>query len=223
MKACWLNKSNNKKLIVFFAGWSFDEKPFKHLECKDFDVLFVYDYNDFEVPQEFSQFGQYEQKYLLAWSMGVFAACRLKDMFETFDVKIAINGTVTPVDNEFGIPIRSFELTLKHAQIGLRGKFYQNIFNSETELEKYLETPVERTLENRVSELARLYELVKTETSLDGQFYDCAVVSEFDKIIPPSNQVNSHKKFGVSVKNLQFGHSPFYNFKGWDEIITICR
>ncbi len=29
MKSFWLNKQNNKNLIVFFAGWSFDEKPQK--------------------------------------------------------------------------------------------------------------------------------------------------------------------------------------------------
>ena len=46
MKCCQLNKQNNKNLIVFFAGWSFDEKPFGNLVCDGFDILFIYDYNE---------------------------------------------------------------------------------------------------------------------------------------------------------------------------------
>lgn len=74
MQYHWLNKENNDKLIIFFAGWSFDYKPFEFLECNDYDVLFVYDYNEisgFELPK-------YKEKFLITWSMGVFAAYLLK-------------------------------------------------------------------------------------------------------------------------------------------------
>lgn len=74
---------------------------------------------------------------------------------------MVINGTVTPVDNEFGIPVKMFELTLKHAQIGLRGKFYQNVFKTEEEYNLYTQRPVKRSIENRVSELECLYNLIK--------------------------------------------------------------
>ena len=60
MKSCWLNNQNNENLIVFFAGWSFDEKPFKFLQCNDFDVLFVYDYNDFKLPEELKNIKNYK-------------------------------------------------------------------------------------------------------------------------------------------------------------------
>ena len=43
MKCCWLNKQSNENLIVFFAGWSFDENPFQNLLTQNYDVLFVYD------------------------------------------------------------------------------------------------------------------------------------------------------------------------------------
>ena len=38
MQLHWLNKQNNDKLIIFFAGWSFDYKPFEFLDCEVFDV-----------------------------------------------------------------------------------------------------------------------------------------------------------------------------------------
>lgn len=221
MKACWLNKANNKNLIVFFSGWSFDENPFKFLDCGGGDVIFIYDYNDLTFPE--IQFDLYENKTLIAWSMGVFAAYKLRDLFKDFDLKIAINGTITPVDNEFGIPVKTFELTLKHAQKGLEGKFYKNVFKTDEEFAKYMENPVKRSIANRVSELENLYTLVKSAPSDYEKFYDFAIVSEFDKIIPPNNQKNSHGKNNVPVVNLQSGHSPFYNFKSWNEIIKLCQ
>lgn len=223
MKACRLNRANNKNLIVFFAGWSFDENPFLHLFCGDSDVLFVYDYNDFSVPDCLQDLNKYSKKTLIAWSMGVFVSYMLRDLFTGFDCKIAINGTVTPVDNEFGIPVKMFELTLKHASSGLEGKFYQNVFKTDEEFSKYLENPVKRSIDNRVSELENLYSKIKANDGMYEKFYDYALVSEYDKIIPPANQKNSHSKNGVPVINLQFGHSPFYNFKSWDEIEKLCR
>ena len=130
MKYHWLNKQNNTGLIVFFAGWSFDENPFEFLDCGGSDVLFVYEFNEISALEK-EIFAKYTKKTLLTWSMGVFAAYLLKDRFKDFDKKIAINGTPFPVDDEFGIPQKPFLLTLRHAKTGLEGKFYQNIFEKE--------------------------------------------------------------------------------------------
>ena len=223
MKSKWLNKQNNKKLIVFLAGWSFDDKPFEFLDCADYDVLFIYDYNELNLLNSLQNLENYEEKFLITWSMGVFVGYKFRQIFENFDYKIAINGTTTPVDNEFGIPIKMFELTLKYAKIGLEGKFYKNVFHTVEEFEKYSKTPVERTIDNRVTELENLYEIIKNTKTEDTNFYDFALVSEFDKIIPPKNQLNSHEKNGVKVKKLEQGHSPFYNFSSWCDIIDLCK
>lgn len=224
MKCCQLNKQNNKNLIVFFAGWSFDEKPFGKLVCDGFDILFIYDYNELNLPKELENLQNYEHKYLLAWSMGVFVAYEFRKLFEDFDYKIAINGTITPVDNEFGIPVKMFELTLKHVATGLAGKFYQNVFKNSEEFEMYSKTSVQRTIENRVSELENLYNIIKMKDYKKAEsFYDCAIVSDFDKIIPPKNQIASHQKNNEPIITLPFGHFPFYNFTSWSEIIKCCQ
>lgn len=220
MKSCWLNNQNNEKLIVFFAGWSFDEKPFNFLQCNNYDVLFIYDYNDFEIPEDLKNLKTYKHKYLITWSMGVFVANLLKDLFSDFEYKMAINGTILPVDNEFGIPTKMFELTLKHAKVGLEGKFYKNVFQTEEEFQRYEKTPVERTIENRMSELENLYAEIKAHKGIDPQkFYDLAIVSDFDKIIPPKNQVASNNQNETRVLNLPYGHFPFYHYSSWDEIL----
>ena len=226
MKAHWLNRQNNKNLIVFFAGWSFDYNPFcNHPECGDNDLLMIYDYNNMDIPDELKTLHNYESKILAAWSMGVFTAYLNRVLFEDFNKKIAVNGTITPVDDKFGIPVKIFELTLKHAASGLGGKFYKNVFQTLKEYEEYLKNPVQRSIENRVEELKNLYDLIRQQpTGFDGEnFYDCAVVCQNDKIIPSANQSASHNKNNVPVISLDCGHFPFYNFSKWDEIIELCR
>lgn len=213
MQHYWLNKQNNKKLIVFFAGWSFDHKPFECIDCGNYDVLILYDYNNLDLP-EISEL--YDKKILITWSMGVFVAYILKDKLPNFDKKIAINGTAYPVHNEFGIPQKTFDLTLKYAETGLQGKFYQNVFANESFMAKYNENPITRSIENRVSELVFLDKLIKeTPTEYDKEFYDKAIIGLTDKIIPTKNQLAF---WGNLAETVDCGHFPFYNYKSWDEI-----
>ena len=88
MQFHWLNKQNNDKLIIFFAGWSFDEKPFEFLSCTGVDVLMVYDYST--IDDDFEKFSSYKEINLIAWSMGVFVAYLLKDKFPHLNKRIAM-------------------------------------------------------------------------------------------------------------------------------------
>lgn len=216
MQYHWLNKQNNNKLIIFFTGWSFDEKPFEFLECNNYDVLILFDYNSLDVPE----IPKYDKYYLISWSMGVFCAYLVKDKLPKFSKKLAINGTLYPVDDELGIPQKPFILTLRHAEKGLQGKFYQNIFQSKDEYEKYAQTPVQRTIENRVSELNNLYERIKNTRLNYDKYYDKVLISSEDKIIPTQNQKNFWNKY-LNPQIIESGHFPYYNFKNWNEILCI--
>jgi len=218
MQYTWLNKQNNENLIIFFTGWSFDETPFKFLKCENFDVLFIYDYTKCSLDKIANRVN-YKHKYLIAWSMGVYAAYKFKNLFYDFDKKIAINGTPFPVDDEFGIPKKPFLLTLRHAKTGLEGKFYQNIFDNFIEYERYIQTPVKRTIENRVEELNELYKLIQSDNIIYDHFYTYAFVSLRDKIIPSKNQIKFWTKFNTPIKQLESGHFPYYNFKSWKELL----
>lgn len=222
MKAHYLNKKNNDSLIVFFCGWSFDETPFLKCNFGNFDVLIIYDYNQLEIPEELNNTVKYKNKYLIAWSMGVFVAFLNKNLFENFDKKIAINGTVFPVHNDFGIPEKIFKLTLIHAKKGLEGKFYANLFDNEEDYQKYLQNPVQRSVENRVSELQNLDKLAKQTQIKYEKFYDKAIICKNDKIIPPQNQINCHKELGIPIIEVDCGHFPFYKFQSFEEMI-LCQ
>lgn len=213
MEYHWLNKNNNKKLIVFFGGWSFDFRPFESLKSYDYDVLMFYDYTDLNIPCEIPN---YDEKILITWSMGVFIAYLLKKNLPEFNKKIAVNGTPYPIDNDLGIPERTFDLTLKYAETGLQGKFYENVFTNSEFLEKYYKNPVQRTIPNRIKELESLNSLIRnTDINYDNNYYDYAIVGNNDKIIPTKNQIKMWKD---KAKMLDSGHFPFYNYTGWDEI-----
>lgn len=214
MQYHWLNKQNNKKLIIFFAGWSFDYKPFEFLECGDFDVLMFYDYDKLELPE----IPYYKEYFLISWSMGVFTAYLIKDKLPNFSKKIAVNGTPFPVNDDFGIPLKPFILTLRHAKTGLEGKFYQNIFAKTEEYNRYNCSAVERPIENRVSELNSLYERIKNTNLSYEQYYDKALISNNDKIIPAKNQISFWQN-NAETELLESGHFPYYNFKSWNEIL----
>ena len=213
MQYNWLNRQNNKNLIIFFAGWSFDSKPFEYLKCEDNDVLVFYDYTELDNIPDIEQYDTYT---LITWSMGVYVAYLLKDKLPKFNKKIAINGTVYPVDNQFGIPHKTFELTLKYAETGLQGKFYKNVFSNDSWYERYMQNPVQRSLKSRVDELIALDNFIKTQNIVyDNKFYDKALVGLSDKIIPTKNQLAFWKE---KAQTIDCGHFPFYNYSSWNEI-----
>lgn len=219
MRYYWLNKNDNKKLIVFFCGWSFDEQPFRRLACADFDVLMFYDYKNHVLPIDIPK---YEEYYLVTWSMGVYIAYILRQKLPDFKLKFAIDGTPFPIDDKLGIPVRSFDLTLKHVDTGLQGKFQRNLFINDEDYEKYLQNPVERKIPEQSEELTLLNEyLSKAEISYE-KFYDYAIISSADKIVPTRNQLNCWKD-RANVIMLDSGHFPFYSFDGWDDILKCAQ
>lgn len=215
MKNVWLNKANNKNLLIFLVGWSFDENPFKFLSFEDLDVLVFYDYSSLDFDVDFSG---YEKYYFVGWSMGVYIGALLQNKLPAFEYAIALNGTPMPIDNEFGIPERTFELTLRYAEEGLKGKFYQNVFFGEEQFNKYFQAPIMREIDNRVKELHSLKEQIDKMPIEALGFYNKAYVAKNDKIIPSKNQFRAWQKLNVPVIELADGHFPFYNFKSWNEL-----
>ena len=96
------------------------------------------------------------------------------------------------------------------------------MFNSETEFDIYLKNPVTRSIENRTNELSALYDIIKTQTFNYSKFFDSAIISRYDKIIPTKNQLRFWNNNAV-VKILESGHFPFYNFESWNEIVDFIK
>lgn len=213
MKTFWLKKKNNSKLILFFCGWGMDENPIKHLKSGDCDVLFVYDYSDSNFDENIKD---YKDITLIAWSMGVFAASLICTEFN-IQKSIAINGTQSPIDPYFGINPKVYQITLDNFSEIVRDKFFQNMFCSVDEYQNFSK-PM-RELENQKDELAFLKELASKNQPLEFNF-DCAMISNQDKIMPSKNQYRFWQTKKVKVVELNSGHYPFFEFDSIEEIIN---
>lgn len=205
MKYKWLNQKNNQKLIVFFNGWGMDENIISHLECEDYDILTFYDYNTLETDFDFNLLNNYDNKFLIAWSMGVMIGSIFSSKLDKLNQSIAINGTLKPIDAEYGIHPKIYDLTIKGFDEKGRKKFISSMFDIEPNL------ICNRTLKDQQSELIAL----KNNAANEDFKYTKVLISDNDKIIPTKSQI----KFWKTEANIKSGHCPFFKYSKWSELI----
>ena len=212
MQHQWLNKeSKNKNLIVFFNGWAMNDSPIKHLNCQNYDVLMVSDYRDLNFDFRQFDFSKYEKKYLICWSMGVYAANLFKNIFDNFDKKIAINGTTKIIDDNFGIPNKIYKITVKFLNEESRDKFIKNMFDNG-------KINPNITITRSLSELKEeLISIQNIELSQELN-YDLAIISKDDKIIPTKNQLNFWQN-KTKIKEINSTHCPFEIYNSWQDLL----
>lgn len=215
MKTFFRNNDSDE-LILLFCGWGMDEKPFQPLNSSA-DILFFYDYSDLEFDFNFSK---YKKTTLITFSYGVFVAAMLKDFLPKCDVKIAVNGTLKPVDDEFGIPHKIFTLTLENMTELTALKFREKLFSEKSELSIFNKNLPNRDMQSSKDELAALKTYFSENPDLSFA-YDKVIIGENDRIIPTKNQKNfwenniCHK----NIHNMGGGHFLFYKFGSFDEIV----
>lgn len=210
MKRLWLNCKGNDSLIIFFNGWGMDETSVKRLDCGSNDIIMFYDYRNLEI--ENFDLSAYKNKSLVTWSMGTFVSTLFYKTLEDVQDKIAVNGTLFPIDDKYGIPKKIYDLTSKNFNESSRDKFARRMFNGQNAFDVFNRNAGE----------------LKTELMSIGNFkaeryleFKKAFVSDQDKIIPTDNQLNFwNSKPNVEIKRIRGGHYPFFNFKSWDEIIN---
>lgn len=214
MRYKWLNQKVNSKLIIFFNGWGMDDCVVKHLDYGDYDVLMFFDYNTLNTDFDFNILNNYSEKNLIAWSMGVMIGTYFNTFFK-FSLenctKTAINGTLRPIDEKYGINPKIYDLTIKGFNESGRKKFVSSMFDNETKTIISQSIVFSRDLENQHSELIAL----KQYKSDENFKYNKILISDNDKIIPTKSQV----EFWGTEPNLKGGHCPFFNFTKWSELL----
>ena len=201
MKYKWLNKKENNELIIFFNGWGMDESVVNHLDYENYDVLMFYDYNSLETDFNFEKIKNYK-KHLISWSMGVMTATLFPVEYMT---ATAVNGTLKPVDKDYGINPRIYDLTIRGFNEKGAEKFIRNMFDTPVNL------TISRELENQKTELSAI-----KNYQADISFkYTKVLISDNDKIIPTKSQ----EEFWKQKANLKGGHCPFFYFKKWSELL----
>lgn len=215
----FLRNNNSKNLTIFFCGWGMDENPFSILKSSC-DVLFVYDYENPNFP-EFN-FSKYEKINLLAFSYGVYASSIAKLPSDlNIEKKVAINGTLIPVNDTYGVPLRQFELTEKMDSQTVV-KFRERLFGGEKakeHFELFEQNLTQRSAKSCTDELVGMKKYVPLFSALDKDF-DKVYVAKYDRCVPTRNQIN----FWQNLKNktiieLECGHFPFYNYDNIEELL----
>lgn len=214
MRGGLLTSGDESRLLIVFAGWGMDCRPFTGLQGRGFDVAVVYDYacdGEFEVP------ARYDEIMVLAWSFGVIAADRFVAVHPELTVtrRVAVNGTLYPVDDDFGIPRRIFEGTLKGLTDASLRKFNLRMCGGAGAYKRFAASAPERTIDSLKAELVAIAGL---EASHAG--WDRAYISDADNIIPADAQRRAWEGEGVDIVEIKGPHLPDFQYVIDEEFVN---
>lgn len=199
------------QLLLFFAGWGMDERPFmKHLP-KDRDCMICYDYSSLSF--DMSLLTPYKHIRVVAWSMGVWVASRvLSGRHLPLSESIAINGTPWPIDNERGIAEVIFQGTLEGLNERTLQKFRRRMCGSEDALNHFMEHAPRRTMEDLHEELRQIGKRSREVYKSDFR-WDKVYIGLQDKIFLPVNQQKAWE--GKNITMIACEHYPH---TCWEEL-----
>lgn len=216
MKIRLLHRAGNGKLLLFFNGWSMDDTLFDGWKAPGFDVMTVCDYT---VPEPLPELGGYRELHLAAWSLGVrIAAELLKHAPYRFETATAFNGTLRPVDAEFGIDPAVFAGTAANwNDERARERFYRRLAGN-TEFR-----PPQRGWESQQAELISLERHILSAPVPVNPFR-AARIGGRDRIIPAAAQRRFWAGESAAVtEEADSPHFPFHHFQSFEEIIHAGR
>lgn len=197
----------DSRLILLFAGWGMDEKPFTDVTVPGYDICVVWDYTD---PTESfaTLLPGYAEIAAVAWSFGVPAAAAFICSHPELPItaKIAINGTQHPIDDRLGIPAEIFRGTLDGLTEKSLGKFYLRMAGSANAFKDFSVQMPERTLNGLRSELLAI-QAARQPIIL----WDKAVIADNDRIIPSANQLAAWENEAIEVQQYAGSHLPNFN------------
>lgn len=182
----FVKRSDSKRLILIFAGWGMDANPFRHVSRPGYDTLVVWDYRDLYI--DWSIVSGYGEIALIAWSMGVYAASMtIHAIDHLITAKIAVNGTMTPVDNLCGIPEAIFEGTASTLDDRNLRKFFRRMCGDRATTERFMLAAPDRRIDELIDELRAIYpEPWFANPKVSG--WDRAIIGRQDAIFPACNQ-----------------------------------
>jgi biotin synthesis protein BioG len=222
MQATWLHSNGRNKLIVFCNGWGMDGHPFTALLSIDYDVYMLHDYRQLRYPAELETIARkYDQVHLVSWSMGVWVGQKLfSGKRQLFHRTIAINGTLCPVDDRYGIPNQVFKATLAGFDESARLKFYRRMCREKANLKLFLARQPRRSVQDQREELAALQTMVDCLPAGES-IYQEIIISEYDWIVPSVNQFDFWR--GRLVTPVTGFHFLFNLWQSWDHLLDFSE
>lgn len=219
MQVSWLHKKDHDDLIVFCNGWGMDRFPVESLGSSEYDVLMLYDYRDLDgAPDLAKRAGQYRHMVLIGWSMGVWVGQKLfADKKHLLHRTVAINGTLCPIDDAYGIPVKVFNTTLAEFNAATRLKFYKRMCREKQNFRAFLARQPQRSLADQAAELAALQQMVDCRPAAQSS-YNEIIISDQDFIVPSANQLQFWQNRQVTV--LAGFHFLFNLWSSWEQLLA---
>jgi len=216
MKKRCLVRNNNNKCILFFSGWGMDESAINSLDTEGYDLFHFSDYSEFYALKS-SDFN-YDEIYLLAWSLGVVAA---EIVLEKSDVKItkaiAINGTSYGMHDDYGISESVFKGTLDNWDEKNRNKFNFRMFGSRQLFALASSYLSDRDVNSQKEELCFLLKEINNRKIIRS-IWDFAIIGKSDLIMPTKSQI-AFWEGKIAFCEEDIPHFPFNKYNSWSEII----
>lgn len=209
MQSRWLKRTNGAcRIIVFFGGWAIGPAPVAHLTGPE-DLLFIDDYRNLD--GDLPDLSGYDHRALVAFSFGISAFGHWQAGRTTaFDRRVAINGSLSPIDARTGIPPRTFQRTLD----GLTPSSFQNFLG----LCCGTETPPPLPFDLP----ARRAELIATAARGPAPAcpWDRIWISDADRIFPPANLARAWEPQADKIRHLDAPHVPFASWTDWEGLLA---
>lgn len=184
------DSGQSHRLLLLFGGWGSDGALDFGLQREDYHLAVVYDYRatEPEAP-DLAHIARYGEIIVVAWSYGVAAAALFLSAHPDLPVslRIAVNGTHTPVDALTGIAPAIFSGTLAGLSGPTLRKFRLRMCGSVDAFKRYCADQLpDRSLDSLRAELRYLGGI--TAGDVDTALWDVVYISDSDMIIPTAAQ-----------------------------------
>lgn len=192
MNIDFLRRAGCPTLELFFAGWGMDSRPFAwaadspHTAHCDFAVC--YDYTDMTLDADALR--PYSGVRVRAWSLGVYAASLVLPGLQcAVSRAIAINGTLTPVDDSLGIPMTVYDATLENLSAESVERFNRRMCGAHRAVFEARRSPhsLARGVDSLLAELKHIKECAAYKDRAQFTDWDMAILSKKDRIFPIAN------------------------------------
>ncbi|MDO5651578.1 MAG: DUF452 family protein [Moraxella sp.] len=205
---------DNSALIVYFAGWGTSPELVRHWQLpSDTDVLLCWDYRNLTLDFDFTR---YQSLYLVAWSMGVWAAEQcVADL--SFVRAVAINGTPLLIHDDLAIVQAVFEGTLHGFDEQTRTKFERRMCGNRELLHAYQASPLRPTAQIH-QELMAVYQAMP-QAKRPSIAWQKAIIGRQDKIFPSANQLEFWRQTGCQIVQLDVPHFALMAFDDWSDVL----
>lgn len=218
MKQQFISNNNEPNLLLIFSGWGTHAELFSPYSIRQTDICVCYDYR--EDTFDCTPFLRYKQISVIGWSFGVWmAAYTLSKTPLKSNKNIAVNGTMRPIDDTYGIPKAIFTATLDSLTETSFSKFQRRICGNAKRYDQFHEILLRREMQEVSDELTTLRNRVKIHPNISF-CWDEAYIADRDLIFSADRQRDFWKQHSSArIKEIEDFHLP--NFKSiFDELYS---